>query len=63
MKIYVLDLYSYDTYSYSGLSVYDSKYFISEQPAKDYATKEGLTVSDCVNNDNICTINCVTVRE
>lgn len=63
MKIYVIDLYSYDTYSYSGLSVYDSKYFMTEASARAYAVKHGLIISDCVNNDNICTLNSVTVEE
>lgn len=63
MKIYVIDLYSYDTYSYSGLSVCDSKYFRTEESARAFAKAQGLIISDCVNNNNICTLNCVTVEE
>lgn len=61
-QIFVLDTYEYDTYSYSGLSVYKSYYFTSRKGAEDFASENGYTVTHNVTSNKHATIEAEELR-
>ena len=42
MIIYMVQTYGYNTFSYTGIEIYDQNYFDTEQKATNWANAEGL---------------------
>lgn len=42
MIIYMVQTYCYNTFSYTGIEIYDQNYFDTEQKAIDWANAKGL---------------------
>ena len=42
MKIYMIQTYCYNTFSYTGIEIYDQNYFDTEQKAVNWANEKGL---------------------
>lgn len=55
-KVFVMQFYSYDTYSYDGLSESDIKIFSTEEKANQWAEDNGYSVVNWADTNKQVTV-------